>query len=163
MEWLGNSFKTCMGANSDWNQTAMRQVWTILLTGGESFSGVLSISQMFPVQIEHHGKRTLLSVRLTSDELQQLENVLHQKGIKTKIFTTEESPEQQDVRRRIHQADKLIYPTAQCPNCFWLDLESDLLCGYMAWDVSMVEDMLQTYQKAQSDINGCSRYEWHDV
>ena len=137
-----------------------RQVWTFLLRGGNPFRGSVDIPRAFPVVLDHPGgkARTVCSLRLSLEEAAQVEAVLQSSGVRVQRWSVEETAEQGALRERLRSAPDLVYPSAKCPGCFWLDLEGPSLCGYKGWPPAMVQEALDTHARAVDDVAVCPVY-----
>lgn len=136
-----------------------RLVWSFRLTGGEPFRGQLGPTGAFPSAVDHPGGRatTLWTARATVEEADAVQEALEARGIRVARWAPEESDEQREERARLRaaQADEVVFPTAKCPTCFWLDMGAEEPCGMATWAVPVVLEAMAAHERARDDAQAC--------
>ena len=132
----------------------MKLLWTFRLVGGEPLS--LKARQGLPT-MEHQGSLSVWSILLTEEEASALEALLVEKGIKVGRWAEGPSAEQMAERSALlkAQAGEMEFPTARCPECFWMDLGEAGLCGLRGWHSAVREEALRTHARARGDALSC--------
>ena len=130
-------------------------IWTLHLSGGEPFEGLINLPGVMPVRISHTGGVTLCSLQLSKQEAATLGQFLLLKGIQVKLEAQEVTPEQQGERSHLGDESQ-VFLTPKCPSCFWLDITSMVSpCGVEGWTQEMFDESIDTYEKAVTDLEEC--------
>lgn len=130
-------------------------VWTIHITGGESFDMSFKTSL-----IEHNGKESISQATLTMSQKEELEEEFTQLGVNY-LFYCPQRPEHANgifSSDNLQELEEIVYPTEKCPECYFFQPEVMHKCGYKGWPKEAMANALLCIPKAQQDLNDCPIY-----
>lgn len=131
-------------------------LWIFRIVGGEPFTAQVPGN---PAVI-HNGRMTLCQQMLTDEQAVEVQQVALDHGCSLK--DARKAPGQTEAQR----AERLrtmgrgredeVWPSGQCPNCFWFDVEAvDDPCGYRSWPRETVVQAMKTNPRAASQLVLC--------
>lgn len=141
--------------------TPSHALYIVTLQGGSG--GAFTISVNGNPRIDHDPARSLVSVHavmLTNEGAEELLRLVECFGIGAVVRRVDELTEEQRVEQarllgRMGQEER-VWPTANCPSCFWFDpLQEEVPCGAAAWPVEVRREAYSTHETARADLDKC--------
>lgn len=137
-------------------------LWTFQVRGGEDF--YLHVPGNPPTH--HDGVMSVFSLMLTSNQAEEITAFLQGHGCRVLAQPPQEETEDQKAERsallgRSHE-DR-VWPTAECPSCFWFDPREDNPCGYAVWEQEVVAQALVSHEAARKGLQKCPLHETPDA
>jgi len=130
------------------------RLWTFLVRGGEAFT----VQPPGNPANHHDGSMSLFHLTLTEDQKQQVEDAATERGATVEVREVEGETEEQQAERRAllgQGREDAVWPSSECPKCFWFDILTDDPCGIRAWPPETIQAALNHHLKAQDDMIEC--------
>lgn len=136
------------------------RLWVVTLRGGD---GPFLMSVNGNPRIEHDPSRSPVSVHaimLTDEGAEEMLRVAEVFGVECAVRRVDELTEEQRLEQarllgRMGQEER-VWPTANCPSCFWFDpLQEEVPCGASAWPVEVKKEAHKTHETARADLGKC--------
>ena len=141
--------------------TSSHHLYIVTLRGG--VGGAFTVSVNGNPRIDHDPARSPVSVHavmLTDGGAEELLRVAGCFGVEAVVRRVDELTEEQRVEQarllgRMGQEER-VWPTANCPSCFWFDpLQEEVPCGASAWPVEVRREAHKTHETARTDLGKC--------
>ena len=100
------------------------------------------------------------TVMLTPEGAEELIHVAEVFGVAAVVrrvggMTEEQRIEQARLLGRMGQEER-VWPTANCPSCFWFDpLQEEVPCGASAWPIEVRRAAHDAHEAARTDLDKC--------
>lgn len=126
-------------------------IWTFQLVGGDAF-GIHVVNN--PTS-EHDGGVSIWHLRVTKLQAQEIEDLAKGFGARVTAHCETETDEQTEMHQRLFESEESLFQCAQCPKCYWLDLQIEGYCGAESWPTERRKAALETFADAQSALDAC--------
>ena len=140
--------------------SSSHHLWVVTLRGGKD---PFSVSVNGNPHMEHDPSRSPTSVHtvmLTDEGAEELLRAVEVFGVEAVVRRVDEMTEEQKLEQarllgRRGQEER-VWPTANCPSCFWVDpLQEGVPCGASAWPVEVRNAAYEAHDAAKTDLDKC--------
>lgn len=107
--------------------------------------------------MSHEGSVSIWHLLLTFQEAEHFEDVVRSFGASVKRYSEKQTEEQTEEREQLLAAQRgdLVFRCAECPSCFWLDMNVPRYCGFDGWEDETCNEALHNHEKALLDLAAC--------
>lgn len=107
----------------------MKKLRTYVLRGGQP----CSLNREGMPTHHHNGRLSLWQAALDRTDHAAVLFYFASQGVEVELGGPDRRQKQRREKWLEATSGKTLFPTAQCPQCYFLDLHSETLCGYMDW------------------------------
>lgn len=130
-------------------------LWTFQIVGGRPFA----LQDHGNPVVLHDGGMSVFHQLLTDEQAERVRAVIDDHGCRTLAARRAEgqTASQRAERLRIQGAgrENEVWPTADCPNCFWFDAAGADPCGFTGWPSETVDEAVRRHPRAWAQMANC--------
>ena len=126
-------------------------VWTFQLVGGDPFG----LHVLNNPAVQHEGGISIWHLRINKVQAQEVQDLASRYGVRIRAYCETETDEQTEMHTRLFESEASLFQCAECPNCYWLDLQTEGYCGAQSWARERRVAALEAFESARTDLGAC--------